>query len=186
MMRNSNFRIALSAAALSVAFAAPVFATDSGQSLEAPPAAEPAAAEAPAAAPAADVGSQPQSVQPEASAQAPAEAAAEPAAQTAAPAAPSATPPVASTEAAEPAAAAAAPVQAALGATVLSADGKEIGKINRVRSAPTGAVTEIQVKTANAQVLLVPGDKIASGGKDVKLTLTAAEAAKLPLAGGNS
>ena len=71
-----------------------------------------------------------------------------------------------------------------LGATVVGSDGKPVGTINRVRSEASGAVTEIHVATSGANVIAVPGDKITSGGKSVKLSLTSDEAGKLPMVGG--
>lgn len=75
----------------------------------------------------------------------------------------------------------------ALGAVVVGADGKEVGKINRVRTGASGAVSEIHVMTGGKQgMVAVPGDRIASGGASVKLSLTSDEVSKLPpLGGGN-
>jgi pyruvate dehydrogenase E2 component (dihydrolipoamide acetyltransferase) len=75
----------------------------------------------------------------------------------------------------------------ALGAIVVGADGKEVGKVNRVRTGASGAVSEIHVMTSGKQgIVAVPGDRIASGGANVKLSLTSDEVSKLPpLGGGN-
>ncbi len=92
-------------------------------------------------------------------------------------------------EAAAEAAPAAAPKAGdlALGAVVVGADGKQVGKINRVRTGASGAVSEIHVMTGGKQgIVAVPGDRIASGGASVKLSLTSDEVSKLPpLGGGN-
>ena len=89
----------------------------------------------------------------------------------------------------EKAAASAAPKAGdlTLGAVVVGSDGKEVGKVNRVRTGASGAVSEIHVMTAGKQgIVAVPGDRIASGGTSVKLSLTSDEVSKLPpLAGGN-
>jgi outer membrane biosynthesis protein TonB len=77
-----------------------------------------------------------------------------------------------------------------LGASVVGADGKEIGKINRVSAGPSGAITEIHVNTSGAAglsgaIVAIPGDKIASGGDKVKLSLTSDEVSKLPKVDGS-
>ena len=89
------------------------------------------------------------------------------------------------------AAPAAAPVNGALtiGATVVGADGKEVGKVNRVSSGPNGEITEIHVNTSGAAgltgtIVAIPGAKIASGGEKVKLSMTSDEVSKLPKVGG--
>lgn len=89
------------------------------------------------------------------------------------------------------AAPAAAPVNGALtiGATVVGADGKEVGKVNRVSSGPNGEITEIHVNTSGAagltgSIVAIPGGKIASGGDKVKLSMTSDEVSKLPKVGG--
>ena len=107
-------------------------------------------------------------------------------------AAPAAAQPAAEATAAPAAAEPAAPATAstlkasdfALGAVVVGSDGKQVGTINRVRSEASGMVSEIHVATSATNVIAVPGDKIASGGKDVKLSLTSDEAGKLPAVGG--
>ena len=109
-----------------------------------------------------------------------------------APAAPAAAPQK-SVEAPAPAKGAAAAQAASLtiGATVVGADGKEVGKVNRVSSGAGGEITEIHVNTSGAtglsgSVVAISGDKIASGGDKVKLSLTSDEVSKLPkLDGGN-
>lgn len=75
----------------------------------------------------------------------------------------------------------------ALGASVMGADGKQIGKINRISSSANGTVSEIYVDTGKAGgVVIVPANAIAAGGANVKLSLTADEAAKLPAVGGGN
>ena len=125
-----------------------------------------------ATAPAADAVAEPAAAAPEAAA-APADAA--PAVEAAAPAEPAAPAAAASTLKAS---------DFALGAVVVGSDGKQVGTINRVRSEASGMVSEIHVATSATNVIAVPGDKIASGGKDVKLSLTSDEAGKLPAVGG--
>ena len=71
----------------------------------------------------------------------------------------------------------------ALGTVVVGADGKEVGTVNRVRSEATGAVAEIHVSTVGSGVIAVPGDKIASVGKSVTLSLTSEQVSKLPTVG---
>lgn len=145
----------------------------------APAAAEaaPAPAEEPAPAPA-----------PKAAATPPA-----PAAPAAAKAAPE---PAPAKEAAAPAPAkeAAAPAKAggvtsqdlAVGSSVVGSDGVKIGEINRVNSDSKGNVTEIHVTQGKpaglgVPVVAIPVGKITSGGKDVKVGLSSAEAKKLPV-----
>ena len=75
----------------------------------------------------------------------------------------------------------------ALGAVVVGSDGKEVGKINRVRTGASGAVAEIHVQTTGkAGIVAVPGDKITSGGSNVKLSQTSEEVSKLPALGGGN
>ena len=96
---------------------------------------------------------------------------------------------------ATPAAAAAAPGKSdaatgsaahkvSLGSVVIGADGKEVGTVNRVRTEASGGVTEIHVQTTKAGVISIPGNRIASGGQNVKLSLTSDEISKLPAVGG--
>ena len=70
-----------------------------------------------------------------------------------------------------------------LGSVVVGADGKEVGTVNRVRTEASGNITEIHIQTSKAGVISVPGNKIASGGENVKLSLTADEVSKLPAVG---
>ena len=116
-----------------------------------------------------------------------------PAPEAAAPAAPAATPATAPADAAAPQKSAAAPSTApaaaelALGTVVMGSDGKEVGKVNRVRTGASGAVAEIHVRTTGkAGIVAVPGDKITSGGSNVKLSLTSEEVSKLPALGGGN
>lgn len=155
-----------------------------------PAAIAPAAAKPAAAAPVAAAETATDAA-PETAAAAQAQDAATEAPAPAAEAAPEAVPAPAATPAVAPIAPAkaAAMLKAAdlsLGTPVVGADGKAVGKINRVRSGASGAVTEIHVMTNGKQgVVAVPGDKIASGGANVKLSLTADEVSKLPaIAGG--
>ncbi len=148
---------------------------------------KPVAAEAPAAAaePAATPDAAPEAAAaPAAEAPAPAaEAAPEAAPAPAAEAAPAA--PAKAVEApAEPKSSAAAAHKVALGAVVVGADGKEVGTVNRVRTEASGNVTEIHIQSKTG-VISVPGNKIASGGQNVKLSLTADEFGKLPALGGS-
>ncbi len=127
-----------------------------------------------------------------AAAAAPAEAAPAPAAEVQPEPAPA---PAKAVEAPAPAKPAAAPAKAAdaatgsaahqvsLGSVVVGADGKEVGTVNRVRTEASGGITEIHVQS-KAGVVSVPGNKIASGGQNVKLSLTADEVSKLPAVGG--
>ena len=170
---------------------------------KAAPAAQPAAAapaeEVPAteaAAPAAEVAPA------EAAAPAAAEAAPEPAAQPDAAAAPEAAPAAAQPAAAQPeevapaapAKEAAAPKggagvtaqDLAVGSSVVGSDGVKIGEINRVTSDAKGNVTEIHVTQGKpaglgVPVVAIPVAKITSGGKDVKVGLSSADAKKLPI-----
>ncbi|HMN36125.1 MAG TPA: PRC-barrel domain-containing protein [Hyphomicrobium sp.] len=140
--------------------------------------------------------------------EAPAAEAAEPAAETAAPADESAAPAdAAGTEAAAPAAEApaaeeAAPADAAqvpaapasqfsaadlaIGTPVVASDGVQIGEVNRVTSDASGKVSEIHVTAGGpaglgAKVVAIPANMIAAGGKPVKVSISAAEAKKLPI-----
>jgi PRC-barrel domain len=76
-----------------------------------------------------------------------------------------------------------------IGNPVFGADGVRVGEINRIKANSDGRVTEIQVTTGgpaglNAQVVSITADKIAQSGEtDVKLSLSAADAKKLPVLG---
>ncbi len=148
------------------------------------PAADPAATEQPAA----------EEVAPAEAA--PADAAA-PAEETAAPdaAATEATPAEAPADAAAeaPAAGEAAPAASELSATdlaigtpVMASDGVQIGEVNRVTSDASGKVSEIHVTAGGpaglgAKVVAIPANMITAGGKPVKVSISAAEAKKLPI-----
>ena len=148
------------------------------------PAADPAATEQPAA----------EEVAPAEAA--PADAAA-PAEETAAPdaAATEATPAEAPADAAAeaPAAGEAAPAASELSATdlaigtpVMASDGVQIGEVNRVTSDASGKVSEIHVTAGGpaglgAKVVAIPANMITSGGKPVKVSISAADAKKLPI-----
>ena len=162
------------------------------------PAAQPARApQAEAPAPAAEAPA------PQAEAPAPKAAAPAPAAEAAPakPAAPQAAAPAQKAPApqAEAPAAKAAPVaqdgggvkgkDIAIGTPVLATDGAKIGVVNRVGLDASGAVTEIHVAPGGVAglgvpVIAVPGNGIASIGKDVKLSLTAEDAKKLQVIDG--
>lgn len=170
--------MAAAAAAAVLALASPSFAQQA-------PAEAPAAAEAPA----------------EATEQAaPAEGAdqAAPAAEAPAGEAPAA----AEAPAAEPAAEAAAAPEGApasdisskdliIGTPVVASDGVQIGEINRVTSDADGKVSEIHVTAGgpaglNAKVVSISAALITAVGKPVKVSISAADAKKLPiLDGGN-
>lgn len=129
----------------------------------------------------------------DAAAEAPAPAAPA-AAEAAAPAAaPAVTPAAAPAPATQPQRAAAAPAsepqtqlkaaELSLGALVFGADGKDVGKIVRISSTATGAVSEIQLDTGTSGVVVVPANAIANGGAKVKLSLTSDQIGKLQQVG---
>lgn len=74
-----------------------------------------------------------------------------------------------------------------LGAPVFGTDGIKVGEINRIKADADGRVSEIQVTTGGAagltaDVVSITSDKIASGSTaDVKLSVSAADAKKLPV-----
>ena len=73
-----------------------------------------------------------------------------------------------------------------LGSPVFGTDGIKVGEINRISSNADGSVSEIQVTTGgpaglDAQVVAISADKIATGGKSVKLSMTAEQAKQLPV-----
>lgn len=159
--------------------AAPAAAEEAAPAAEAAPAEEAApAAEAPAEAAA------------EPAAEAPAEAAAP--AEGEAPAAAEAAPAEAAPEAAE--AAPAAPAAASdisskdlvIGTPVMASDGVQIGEINRVTSDAAGKVSEIHVTAGmpagiNAKVMAIPANLITATGSPVKVSISGADAKKLPI-----
>lgn len=168
---------------------------------KAAPAAAPAAQPA-AAAPAEEVPATEAAAPAAEAAPAAAEAAPEPAAQPDAAAAPEAAPSAAQPAAAPaeevapaaPAKEAAAPKSGAgvtaqdlaVGSSVVGSDGVKIGEINRVTSDAKGNVTEIHVTQGKpaglgVPVVAIPVAKITSGGKDVKVGLSSADAKKLPV-----
>lgn len=155
------------------------------------PAADPAAAEQPAAEEAAPAEAAP------ADAAAPTEetAAPEAAAPEEAPAADAAAPAEAPADAAAeaPAAEEAAPAASelsaadlAIGTPVMASDGVQIGEVNRVTSDASGKVSEIHVTAGGpaglgAKVVAIPANMIISGGTPVKVSISAADAKKLPI-----
>lgn len=84
-----------------------------------------------------------------------------------------------------PAAAPSITADLVLGSPVVGADGKEVGKLNRVRTGADGAVAEIHVKTGDQTIIAVPGNNVASGGPKVTLTVSSGDVAKLAPIGGN-
>lgn len=92
-----------------------------------------------------------------------------------------------------PAAAEAAPAASELSATdlaigtpVMASDGVQIGEVNRVTSDASGKVSEIHVTAGGpaglgAKVVAIPANMITSGGKPVKVSISAADAKKLPI-----
>lgn len=105
-------------------------------------------------------------------------------AQPSAPAAPGAikvSPPMA-----KDAAAAATVKDVVIGSTVIGSDGQKIGEVKGVKSAPSGTIEEIHVKTGGmlgfgGKVVIIPAAKISKGGgQTVQVTLTAADISKLP------
>ena len=74
----------------------------------------------------------------------------------------------------------------AIGTAVYDSAGQKIGEVNGVKSDGGGIVEEIHVKTGGlfglgGKVLVVPGAKIAKGGKSVQLAMTSADIGKLPV-----
>ena len=74
----------------------------------------------------------------------------------------------------------------AIGTAVYDSAGQKIGEVNGVKSDGGGIVEEIHVKTGGlfglgGKVLVVPGAKIAKGGKSVQLAMTSADIGKLPI-----
>lgn len=173
-------------AALALTLSSPTFAADEAAPAateEAAPAAEAAPAEE--AAPAAEAPADP-------AAEAPAEAAAP--AEGEAPAAAEAAPAEAAPEAAEAAPAEAAPAAASdisskdlvIGTPVMASDGVQIGEINRVTSDAAGKVSEIHVTAGmpagiNAKVMAIPANMITATGSPVKVSISGADAKKLPI-----
>lgn len=78
-----------------------------------------------------------------------------------------------------------------IGKAVYGTDGIKIGEINRIKAEADGRVTELQVTTGgpaglNADVIAITPDKIVSAdssGTALKLSLSAADAKKLPVLG---
>ncbi|MEZ5901439.1 MAG: PRC-barrel domain-containing protein [Hyphomicrobiaceae bacterium] len=150
------------------------------------PAAAPAAEEAPASPDAAatdggaDAAASDAAPAADAPAEAPADAAASPATEEAAPAGTAEAPaaPAASTELSAD--------DLAIGTPVMASDGVQIGEINRVTSDASGKVSEIHVTAGGpaglgAKVVAIPASMITAGGKPVKVSISAADAKKLPI-----
>lgn len=195
----------VAAAAAALALTSPIFAAEKAAPAAAPAKAAPApaAAEAPAEAAPADAApeAQPAEAAPAAAEAAPAEAA--PAAAEAE-AAPAAEQPAAAEAPAEAAPAAEAPAKAAaaapagaitskdlvIGTPVMAADGVQIGEVNRVTSDASGKVSEIHVTAGgpaglNAKVVSIPAKFITAVGKPVKVSISGADAKKLPILDNN-
>lgn len=73
-----------------------------------------------------------------------------------------------------------------IGQSVFGADGKKIGEVNRVTAGASGDIEEIHVTAGtpagmNAKVMAIPGDKLSVGKDGVMLSLSAADAKKLPV-----
>lgn len=73
-----------------------------------------------------------------------------------------------------------------VGSVVVGTDGVKIGELNRVKSDASGKVIEIHVTNGvpaglGVPVVAIPAAKITSGGRDVKVSLSSAEAKKLPI-----
>ena len=178
-------------AALALTLGTPTFAAE-----EAAPAATeeaaPAATDAVPAEEAAPAAEAPAEAAAEPAAEAPAEAAAP--AEGEAPAAAEAAPAEAAPEAAEAAPAEAAPAAASdisskdlvIGTPVMASDGVQIGEINRVTSDAAGKVSEIHVTAGmpaglNAKVMAIPANMITATGSPVKVSISGADAKKLPI-----
>ena len=74
----------------------------------------------------------------------------------------------------------------AIGTAVYDSAGQKIGEVNGVKSDGGGIVEELHVKTGGlfglgSKVLIVPGAKIAKGGKSIQLAMTSADIGKLPV-----
>jgi hypothetical protein len=74
----------------------------------------------------------------------------------------------------------------AVGTAVYDSAGQKVGEVNGVKSDGGGVVEEIHVKTGGllglgGKVLIVPGAKIAKGGKSIQLAMTSADIGKLPV-----
>ncbi len=156
------------------------------------PAADPAAAEQPAAEEAAPAEAAPADTAAPAEETAAPEAAAPeetPATDAAAPTEEAPADAAAEAPAAEEAAPAAGELSAAdlaIGTPVMASDGVQIGEVNRVTSDASGKVSEIHVTAGGpaglgAKVVAIPADMITSGGTPVKVSISAADAKKLPI-----
>lgn len=74
----------------------------------------------------------------------------------------------------------------AIGTAVYDSSGQKIGEVNGVKADGGGIIEEVHVKTGGmfglgGKVLVVPGAKIAKGGKSIQLALSSAEIGKLPV-----
>lgn len=174
-------------AAVALALSQPAFAAEDAAPAateEAAPAAAEAAPAEEAAAPAAEA---PAEAAAEPAAEAPADAAAAPAEE--APAAAEAAPAEAAPATAEAAPAAASEISSkdlVIGTPVMASDGVQIGEINRVTSDAAGKVSEIHVTAGmpaglNAKVMAIPANMITAGGSPVKVSISGADAKKLPI-----
>jgi len=100
-----------------------------------------------------------------------------------APASPSALPKTA----AEPAGPLAKDV--AVGSAVFSSDGKRLGKVDSVKSDPSGTVDEIHVHVGGflgfgGKTVVVPANKILKTGSSIQVTLSSDDVDKLPVVTG--
>ena len=73
----------------------------------------------------------------------------------------------------------------AVGSAVFGSDGQKIGEIKGVKADPGGKIEEIHVKTGGilgfgGKVIVIPGGKIAKGGKTVQVAMTVEDVGKLP------
>jgi hypothetical protein len=167
--------LALSSPTFAAEEAAPAATEEAAPAAEAAPAEEaaaPAAEEAPAEAPA-DAAAAPAEGEAPAAAEAPAEAAPEAAAAEAAPAEAAPASDISSQD-------------LAIGTPVVASDGVQIGEINRVTSDASGKVSEIHVTAGtpaglNAKVMAIPANMITAAGKPVKISISGADAKKLPI-----
>lgn len=89
-------------------------------------------------------------------------------------------------EEAAPAASELSAADLAIGTPVMASDGIQIGEVNRVTSDASGKVSEIHVTAGGpaglgAKVVAIPANMITSGGSPVKVSISAADAKKLPI-----
>ncbi len=78
-----------------------------------------------------------------------------------------------------------ASAQSLVGKSAFSSDGTRVGDVQAVRTASDGKVTALHVKTGGflgfgGRIVEVPEGKFTPSNQDVRLSLTAEEASKLP------